>query len=457
MDLTGAPLKYSNWGESYQGHAILAPGENILGAMPGGGRISRSGTSFATAIVSGVAALLLSIQLKRGISPDPLVARRAILSSATSCDQQPATDCRLLLGGRLNVVEALTHLIKGEEKQMSDQNNSPGAERIISDEAAALGIDQQQKDVVVQQATSSQKPISQSIIPSSLGASIVASGQVAPSGETTACGCGAASPPSLVYVLGQIGYDFVSAARRDSFIQQGLDNPDDPAQMLAFLSQRPEDATALTWILMQEGTVIYAIRPAGAFAAQIYLRLREFLNSQISEGAERVSIPGYTSGSATLHNGQAVPVIYPELRGMFSWTTQALVKAAVGEASDEEGQQGEYESRAEEVTNFLERVYYEIRNFGIAPQERAINFAATNAFQIDHVYRDAIRARMSLDRIEVERSPICRPESDCWDVKLTFFDPSRRLERARIVYRFTVDVSDIIPISIGKVRRWSVY
>jgi cyanobactin maturation PatA/PatG family protease len=208
---------------------------------------------------------------------------------------------------------------------------------------------------------------------------------------------------------------------------------------------------------MQEGTAIYAIRPSGAFAAQIYLRLREFLNSQISEGTERVSIPGYTSGSAALRNGQAVPVIYPELRGMFSWTTQALVKAAVGEASDEEGRQGEHESRAEEVTNFLERVYYEIRNFGIAPQERAINYAATNAFQIDHVFRDAIRARMSLDRIEVERSPICRPESDCWDVKLTFFDPSRRLERARIVYRFTVDVSDIIPISIGKVRRWSVY
>ena len=340
---------------------------------------------------------------------------------------------------------------------MSDQNKSSGADKIVSDEAAALGIDQQQKDVVAQQAASPQKLISQGLSSSSLSASIVASGQVAPSGATTACGCGAASPPSLVYVLGQIGYDFVSDARRDSFIQQGLASPDDPAQMLAFLAEHPADATALTWILAQEATAIYAIRPAGAYAAQIYERLREFLNSQISEGTERVSSPGYTSGSAALRNGQIVPVIYPELRGMFSWTTKSLVTAAVGEPSGDEEQRGEYESRAEEVANFLERVYYEIRNFGIAPQERAINYAATNAFQVDHIYRDAIRAGMSLDRIEVERSPICRPESDCWDVKLTFFDPSSRLEKARTVYRFTVDVSDIIPITLGKVRRWSVY
>jgi subtilisin family serine protease len=61
MDAQGRPLDFSNWGQAYQSQGLLAPGENLLGAKPGGGTILRSGTSFATPIVSGIVALLLSI------------------------------------------------------------------------------------------------------------------------------------------------------------------------------------------------------------------------------------------------------------------------------------------------------------------------------------------------------------------------------------------------------------
>ena len=53
------------------------------------------------------------------------------------------------------------------------------------------------------------------------------------------------------------------------------------------------------------------------------------------------------------------------------------------------------------------------------------NYAATDAFLVANVFKDAIKEGMGLDTIEVERSPICRLDSDCWDVKLTFFDPSQ--------------------------------
>ena len=62
---------------------------------------------------------------------------------------------------------------------------------------------------------------------------------------------------------------------------------------------------------------------------------------------------------------------------------------------------------------------------------------------------------MELDSIEVEKSPFCRLDSDCWDVKLKFFDPENG-SRAKKVYRFTIDVSYIIPVTLGKVRSWSV-
>ena len=64
---------------------------------------------------------------------------------------------------------------------------------------------------------------------------------------------------------------------------------------------------------------------------------------------------------------------------------------------------------------------------------------------------------MVLDRIKVERSPICRPDSDCWDVVVTFFNPARIMDQARKVYRFTVDVSDLVPVTVGEPRSWYVY
>ena len=63
---------------------------------------------------------------------------------------------------------------------------------------------------------------------------------------------------------------------------------------------------------------------------------------------------------------------------------------------------------------------------------------------------------MQLDTIDVERSPICRPDSDCWDVKLIFFNPSKVFEQARKVYRFSIDVGDLVPVTVGSVRSWFV-
>jgi cyanobactin maturation PatA/PatG family protease len=205
---------------------------------------------------------------------------------------------------------------------------------------------------------------------------------------------------------------------------------------------------------------IYAIQPAGPFAAEVYARLREFLNGQINEGVERCCVPGVVAGQAVLLNGQVVPVIYPELRGMYSWDTNALVEAATGKAPAESAKAEEreaYRRRTETVRNFLERTYYEVRNLGLMPQERAINYAATNAANPAKVFEAAVKEGMELDSIEVERSPIGRPGADCWDVKMTFFNPSRRFEQARRVYRFCVDVSEPIPVTIGDVRSWHVY
>jgi len=92
---------------------------------------------------------------------------------------------------------------------------------------------------------------------------------------------------------------------------------------------------------------------------------------------------------------------------------------------------------------------------GQTAHDRALNFAATNAFQAASTFAEAVARGMELDSIEVEKSPFCRLNSDCWDVKLKFFDPENS-DRAKKVFRFTIDVRDAMPVTLGEVRSWSV-
>lgn len=480
MDAAGIPLAFSNWGDAYRDHGVLAPGRDIAGAVPGDGLEVRTGTSFATAVVAGAAALLLSLQVRQGASPDPLAVRAAILATAHSRDPAGSSPRARLLAGRLNL-PALTSRFAGplprrrvppgvslsmhheqeEESMDHDSEIHDTATGLLDDHETDGALDALPENGVVTRAE---------VEPSGCGC-----GKRAAScscGGEQACTCGSrkqgctcskgkgeagGGTAGLVYVLGTIGYDFRHEARRDALFQESQRNLSDPAELLAYLDQNPHAAESLSWTVQLESAVAYAIRPAGAFAAETYERLRELLGAQVNEGADRVSVPGVVRGAEKLASGQSVPRIFPELRGMYSWNTPALARAVLGEAPADSDEGARYAEESSAIGNFLDRIYYELRNFGITPQDRALNFAATNAFQASSVFHQAIRANLQLDCIEVERSPACRPGADCWDVKLVFFNASRRMEQARRVFRFTVDVSDVVPVTIGRLRSWDMY
>lgn len=470
MNGRGEPMGFSNWGKPYQTQGVLALGENIQGAIPGGGVVASSGTSYATPVVSGVAALLLSLQLKLGRQADTQSVRSAILKSAIGCDEQPASDCRRLLAGRLNIKGAMRP-IRGGKNVMTESTNGTATSPVEKNSSSTeMATAQQPSSAQVQAASFEDGEVDTAMGKQPLGCTpslgkeevLAPQGSISPSNvKAAACECGGTAPRQLVFALGQLGYDFGTEARRDSIMQHMKQpaNPHDPTQLLAYLKENPWDAAAILWTLNLDATPIYAIQAQGGYAGETYQRLCEFLGEQAKGEVERVSIPGYVGGSARLLTGQVVPIISPVLRGMYSWNTTALVQTICGTLPQDKAPQkekDEYGVKAQAITNFLRRVYEELRNLGVTPQHRAVNYAATNTYQVMEVFKAAMKEDMELDTIEVDRSPIGRPDSDCWDIKMTCFNPKQVFVQARKVYRCCVDVSDVVPVMVGPVRSWFI-
>jgi cyanobactin maturation PatA/PatG family protease len=524
MNALGLPFDFSNWGEAYQTQGILAPGENIQGAESGSGiALLKSGTSFATPIVSGIVALLLSVQLQRGEKPDPHAVRDAILKSALPCNREAGSECRRFLVGSLNIPGACALITQGRRNQVSEESleaailqpseTSNIAAEIANQHSEALNFQleasvNQPLYTGVQAAEVTTSQPTSTTIQNEENAMNIASTQVVASGD---CGCNAGTvapsvtpsnaPTSLIYALGVVGYDFATEARRDSFKQlmdmvrsdnyliaeDGVPlpagvftipaNPYDARQMANYLRRNPSEAKSLIWTLNLELTPIYAIEPQGPYAFTVYEQLVEFLQGQVlaeehTNYIERVSIPAIMTGrSVQLFSGQVVPIIEPiNIRGMYGWKINALIQSVL-DASSQIDAANNVQINQEEIEyslkNFLSRIYYDLRNLGQTSQERALNYASTNVFQyaanLVDVLRNKARPRaidnsnqavtMQLDSIDVVRSPFCRKDSDCWDVKLKFFDPEND-RRANRVLRYTIDVSDIMPVTLGTPRLW---
>ena len=283
------------------------------------------------------------------------------------------------------------------------------------------------------------------------------------------CGCGggegactcssAAKKLQLVYAIGHLGVSFLSQARRDLIwrVVNGKSEGD----------LKPISDTALSDLfkrqLFQAQSVIWTSEPhRGADVcdcAHGSVRRRDL--SVARRGMERrqcrVCIdPGVIAGQVTLYDGQIVDVLVPDLRGMYSWETKKYVKALTDERKKAKPSLTAA-AIAIEMDRFLSKIYFSIRNRGLSPEERALNAAATNAFNFSPIIVEIGQEGMTLRDISVERSPLNRPGSEYYDVLLTFFDPNDRQGRAALCARFTFDVSDIVPVMIGEPVTWHEY
>lgn len=294
------------------------------------------------------------------------------------------------------------------------------------------------------------------------------------------CGCGQEKwSDNFVYVIGQLGVDFVNQARQDSLQfhaegdKEGMPLPITlPINLVRYLrgwneeggsehKQHMYDAKSVYWTLWQNGTPIYVVQPMGPFAEDAYRELVDFYAGQtgfdIDTGKvlknppiERVAISGVIVGEARLSTNEVVPVIVPHMRGTAAWATASLI---------EELRRTAFRSLSGEIIQqIMLRLYEETRNFGITPEERAINYVATNVFEIltatGSLPGGSSGTQWDFDSIRATKSEICRTDSECYDVEVSFYNPDN-LMQARKVTVVTVDVSDAVPVIIGKTRNFS--
>jgi len=420
---------------------------------------------------------------------DPEAVKAAILNSAIPCDAAEIEEPERCMVGKLNIPGALKLMGLESLKAVAASNcfavseapvstavellppQPPNAQRrgIIEETALSLGkggLGEFDRAAVIASSTTPEPPLSHTGI-SAMSNSLGNATALTASGD----GVTPSQPSNLVYALGTLGYDFGAEARRDSFKQLmpavSMDgilvpaNPYDARQIADYLEANPSEGKALIWTLNQELTPIYALQPIGAFGADVYGVLQQLLAGQVlaedsEDYIERVSIPGWlTDKTLKLLFGQVLPVVkVHNIRGMYGSKVNTLVRAAVETVCSQAEAAPDEHAMQRSLTSFLNRIYYDLRNLGQIARNRAFNFAATNAFQAAFTFAEAVVAGMELDSIDVQKSPFCRINSDCWDVKLKFFDPENG-RRAKKVYRFTIDVSDTIPVTLGEVRSWS--
>ena len=467
----GTPTHFSNWGGNNTKEGIIAPGEDILGAQPGTEEpVSLTGTSMAAPLITGISALLMSLQLQEGKPMDAEAVRAALIKTATPCDPEAVEETESCLQGLVNVSGAMKMLFGHPSVTISfagDQvtrKERAGYERLSSTSieaaetsppnAAPGSIEAAMMDNP--NATSSElsgtsnTAVTESIDPANVKASTAFSGHV--------------------YAHGTLGYDFGDEARRDSFKQlmpptelNGIMVPADPYdahQMVNYLEGNPDEARSLSWTLNLEADTLYVLEPKGPFSLDVYEMLLQLLAGQLepetSDGfVERISVGARrTYRTVELFSGEIVPVVTVyDIRGMYGWTVNALINSALASIANLEPEQEPIVR--ENIEAFLNRVYYDLHNLGQTSHDRALNFSATNIFQATTVFAEAIADDRRLDTITVKKSPYCRIHSDCWDVLLTFFDPENG-RRSRQVFRFTLDVARNMPVTIGTIKRWAI-
>ena len=471
MGRNGDPLEFSNWGEQYLEQGVLAIGEDILGALPSGGTTTNTGTSYATPIVSGVAALLLSLQLRKGLRPSAAHVRSVILKAALGCEHQKIPNCKKLLAGRLSVVGTIQYINSGDSSSMKQEQT---VRPVVPSSCELEAQTEATSDVVETSVT--QDPVALEAVPTT-------EPEVVPAD----CGCGGGGKygiggPKGIFAIGRLSYDFPSFAVRQS-VQNRIKDLNgvvqDPESLMRHLFQLNVDgsgrqelnlheASRVYWVLEYSGVPQYVIRPMGIAARDDLTTMvfdymeqqgladedRNFLVAvgndaprlDVVKRPDHFAISGYVTGEVAflVDSGRTVPVLVPEYDLTDTWNLDAVLDDAISNGVID----GNDEERVSQFRRTASALYSYIDPKGDTPEGRAMNFIAS-ASVLFAAQTEFLQGRVALKGFSPPvRIASRREEELVYEIVAHYFDVTN-VHNANYHRRYRVNVTEPKPYLEG--------
>lgn len=493
----GAPMHFTNFGELYAGHSIMGPGENVHGAdadeVDSGGTKLEKGTSVAAPVLTAIVAALTSALAQQTGVVDPQRVRRVLIETARPCTGEGASRC---IGGEVAVDRAMAVLLDGmtveqARRAFPDGPPAPDAPAALPTPVPARpGLPPH--SIAVHHATEPPEHRQEYKREERGGLR-----HAVPSGASPAEAEPSIRYPSMAFPLGTVHVEFPDERTRQSFAesmgsraQAGDGSVDDPVALIAYLDTRPAEARRLHWVMRVNGERRYAIRPVGPYAGQVFDMLAALALGKARGEVSVSSVPGWATGDiVVLRDGSHVRELrVNSLRGLYGWqpaqvAAQSLSAvhahamdgpstprpagpavdagdgAVIGLSESADVQWPRLRERPgpeveAALADYLQLVSFRSDQEPEVSRERALNFCATNGFQAAMAFADAMADGMEFEDYRLEYSPFARVSGGCWDVVIVFRDPVRG-RRALREYRLTVDIGDVMPVSVGRLRRWA--
>ncbi|MEI6374514.1 MAG: S8 family serine peptidase [Actinomycetes bacterium] len=496
----GAPMDFTNFGSRYEGHAVMGPGENVLGAVVGGGTMLERGTSVAAPVLTGIVAALTSALLESGRVADPRHVREIVVATARPCTGQGAGRC---IGGVVAIDRALAVLFDDMEMDAVTADNARILTLTSAPDAPARVPEPPDSGNTLElpaHSTATHRPSGPTDVEQAYAR--VERGPDSAGPQDFPGATPSIRLPALTFALGSLRLDFGNDTVADHFravvtgtVGVGLGEDYDVEAMVAYLDLHPAEARRLLWVLTINGEDRFSIEPVGEFGAQAYDMLSALLLAQSKQEVEIVSAAGFhIADRRSLRGGEQVPVLrIDSVRGMYGWRTEylaeqslaavaadallsptgavmgqlaiardAVLDADLVEGFGDAGSKGWPRLRTpvtsgivQATADFFNQVTHRVPSDPSVSRERALNHAVTGGYQVATAFLDAMADGLSFASYRAEYSPFARVNGLCWDVVLVFVDPTDE-RRGGVEYRFTIDVAAVLPVSVGKVRRWRV-
>ena len=241
--------------------------------------------------------------------------RKILLDSCTRPGDDQIETASTHLAGRLDVGRAVDLLVgpSATLREREDTLTTSSLPRMETDRSQSISPQGQRIEAGGDADAPANITPSEGLVP--------ARGDCGCGGQGGECTCGGTQKAQLVYAIGRLGVSFISQSRRDLIwrlvngSQEGDLKPISNDALEKLFQKQPFQSQSVIWTLSRTEVPMYAIAPAGAFAAETYAWL---VSEWSDKNVEFVSLPGVLAGSTVLYDGQAVDVVMPDLRGMYS-------------------------------------------------------------------------------------------------------------------------------------------